>query len=638
VVCRPDARGVRGRGPAGARMGNGAARCAPQPARRSRHNPGVITPAADPVRRRLPALLAMAVRLVWAASPRDLLIVGALQLLQGSALLGVLLAIRGVLDTVLSTGTLAATLPLVGLLVLLLASVGVVGAVVAERDQLLSEVVAQDVQRRLLAVASQMDYRAFETPVLHDRLDRATRQAAMGPVQAVQGLVGVSGALVAAAGATVALVVLQPLLLLPVLLAAVPSVIASARTGRLYAEFVFGFTPAERERSYLATVLSSRTAAKELRVLRLAPHLQERWQRLSARRLTELRRVTRRQLVTISLGEIGAAAMLGTSLVLLVAFIAGGQLTAADAGAAAAALLLLGQRVQAVGIAAGMLVEVAPFLRDLADLLATAAGAERDRPTAPAPAGFRRITVEDVSFTHPSGDRPALRDVSLTLEQGEVVALVGENGSGKTTLATLLCGLHRPDAGRICWDGVDLTTVDRDGLRDQITVLFQDFQRFALPARDNVGFGRVERRDDLTGIRAAAADAGADDFLAALPGGYDTILGPEFAGGSDLSGGQWQRVALARAFFRNAPLVILDEPTAALDPPAERALFDAVRSLFRGRTVLLVSHRYPSVRAADRIVVLHEGRVVECGTHDDLVGLGGHYAALYEAQMALYGR
>ena len=588
-------------------------------------------------RRRLPGLLGLAARMVWTASPRDLVIVVVLQLLQGIALLGVLLAISSVLDTVLGLGTLAAALPLVLLLVLLLAAGGVAGAVVAERDQLLSEVVAQHVQRRVLEVAAAMDYRAFETPTLHDRLDRASKQAALGPIQVVQGLVGVSGGLVTAAGATTALVVLQPLLLLPVLLAAVPSIIASARTGRLYADFVFGFTPAERERGYLAQLLTSRAAAKEVRLLGIAPHLQEHWQRLSTRRLTEMRRVTRRQLVTIGVGEIGAALLLGLALVLLVALIGAGQLTAADAGAAAAALLLLGQRVQSVGVSAGMLVEVAPFVHDLDQLLGSAARAEARRPTAPAPRGFRRIVVDRVSFTHPSGHRPALRDVSLALDQGEVVALVGENGSGKTTLATLLTGLHRPDSGRISWDGVDLADVDRDGLREQMAVLFQDFQRFALPARDNIGFGCIGRHDDLPGIRAAAADAGADDVIGALPNGYDTVLGPEFAGGSDLSGGQWQRVALARAFFRDAPLVILDEPTAALDPPAERALFDAVRSLFRGRTVLLVSHRYPSVRAADRIVVMHEGCVVETGTHDDLVGRGGRYASLYEAQMALYG-
>ncbi|WP_214408255.1 ABC transporter ATP-binding protein [Pseudonocardia lacus] len=589
-------------------------------------------------RRALPAVLVRALRMVRSAAPRDLVVVAVLQLVQGGAVLGLLLAVNAVLEVVLSSaGSPAAALPLVVVLALLLAAGGVAGALVAERNQLLSEVVAQHVQRQVLGVAAAMRYRAFETPELHDRLDRASRQAALGPIAVVQGSVTLAGALVTAAGATAALVVFHPLLLAPVLLAAVPSVLASGRIGRLQAGFVMDTTPAERERGYLARTLSSRDAAKEVRLLGLGPHLLQRWQRLSDRRLAQLRRVTRRQLVATAVGAVGSALLLGTALALLIALIAAGALDAADGGAAAAALLLLGQRVQSAGVSVGMLVEVAPFLRDLEALLA---GAEHDRaarPGRPAPAGFARLVVDGVTFTHPSGRQPALRDVSLTVEAGEVVALVGENGSGKTTLATLLAGLHRPDRGRIRWDDVDLADLDPATVHDRIAVLFQDFQRFALPARDNIGFGRVQRRDDLAGIRAAALDAGADAALAALPDGYDTVLGPEFAGGSDLSGGQWQRVALARAFFRDAPLVILDEPTAALDPPAERALFDAVRALFAGRTVLLISHRYPSVRAADRIVVLHEGRVVETGTHDELVGAGGRYAALHEAQVALYG-
>jgi ATP-binding cassette subfamily B protein len=600
--------------------------------------PGGPPPRAEPLpRRRLPALVGVGLRIVWGASARDLLLVAALQLLQGGALLGVLLAISSVLDAVLGAGGLGPALPLVGLLVLLLAVGGVAGALVSERDQLLSELVAQHVQRRVLGVAARTDYRAFETPALHDRLDRAAKQAALGPIQVVQGLVGVSGGLVTAAGATAALVVLQPLLLLPVLLAAAPTIVASARTGRLYADFVFDLTAAERERGYLAQLLSARAAAKEVRLLGLAPHLLGRWQRLSDARLTAMRRVVRRQLTVVAAGEIGSALVLGAALVLLVVLIGSGRLTAAEAGAAAAALLLLAQRVQSVGFSAGMLVEVAPFLRDLDELLRTADRDDAARPAAPAPERFDRIVVDRVTFTHPSGGRPALHEVSLEIAAGEVVALVGENGSGKTTLATLLTGLHRPDSGAIRWDGTDLSEVSHEGLRDRTAVLFQDFQRFALPARDNVGFGRVERRDDLDAVRAAARDAGADEVLSALPSGYDTVLGPEFAGGTDLSGGQWQRVALARAFFRDAPLVILDEPTAALDPPAERALYDAVRSLFRGRTVLLVSHRYPSVRAADRIVVMHEGRVVETGTHDALLARDGRYAELYRAQAELYG-
>ena len=244
--------------------------------------------------------------------------------------------------------------------------------------------------------------------------------------------------------------------------------------------------------------------------------------------------------------------------------------------------------------------------------------------------------MNGASFTYPTATQPAIRDVSLSIRTGEIVALVGENGSGKTTLAKLLAGLYRPATGTITWDGTDINGVDAAQLRTGIAVIFQDFVRFHLRARDNVGLGRVDAIDDLDGIREAARHADADGFLSSLPNGYETVLGPEFEGGSDLSVGQWQRVALGRAFFRHAPFVILDEPTAALDPRAEHDLFERIRALLADRTVLLISHRFSSVRNADRIYLLQSGRVTEAGTHEELMGLKGHYAEFFQLQAAAY--
>lgn len=244
--------------------------------------------------------------------------------------------------------------------------------------------------------------------------------------------------------------------------------------------------------------------------------------------------------------------------------------------------------------------------------------------------------AEKVTFSYPGSERVALRDVSLRVEPGEVVALVGANGSGKTTLAKLLAGLYLPSSGRVCWAGRDTREVDRRSLLGHAAVVFQDFIRYALSAGDNIALGRHERAADMAGIVRAAECSGADEDIVALPSGYETLLGPAFIDGTDLSTGQWQRVALARTFFRDAPLVILDEPTAALDAKAEHELFARIGELFAGRSVLLISHRFSTVRSADRIYVLHEGCVVESGTHEELVAAGGTYAELFTLQASPY--
>jgi len=288
------------------------------------------------------------------------------------------------------------------------------------------------------------------------------------------------------------------------------------------------------------------------------------------------------------------------------------------------------------GWAAGSLSESALFVEDYQSFVDLLPELRANRPTEPAPPGFLRLATEGLTFTYPSGERPAIDGVTIHLERGEVVALVGENGSGKTTLAKLLAGLYRPQAGAILWDEADVASWDPDALRRSVAVIFQDFLHYHLTVADNIGLGRVEAIDDLDAIRRAAERADAGGVILDLPEGYTTRLGPEFEGGVDLSVGQWQKLALARAFFRDAPFVILDEPTAALDPRAEHELFKRIRELLEGRTVLLISHRFSSVRSADRIYVLDEGRIVEEGSHQALMTAGGLYSELFTLQAEAY--
>jgi ATP-binding cassette subfamily B protein len=334
--------------------------------------------------------------------------------------------------------------------------------------------------------------------------------------------------------------------------------------------------------------------------------------------------------------QVGSGVLNGVVLGTLLWFVGRGTLDVAGAGAALTGLAQLRTRFEGMSYGAAGLYEAVLFLKDQDDLLRLADDLARRRPTGAAPRGFERLAVEHISFRYPEARRDALHDVSVELEAGQVVALVGENGSGKTTLAKLLGGLYEPTAGTIRWDGVDASSVDPDALRQLVTVVFQDFARYNFTAADNVGLGDVARLEDRAGIEAAAGRAGADPMIRRLADGYDTVLGREFDNGQDLSTGQWQRIAIARAFFRNAPVVVLDEPTAALDARAEHDLFQRIRALLHGRTVLLVSHRFSTVRTADRIYVLHRGRVTEAGSHEELMAAEGTYAELFRLQASAF--
>ena len=595
-------------------------------------------PATRRSLRQLPSLAGGSLRLVLAAARRPFLLTVALQALSGVLLAVEVLAGQRLLSHVLVSSRTGRFAPVVPWIVIL-AAVFAVGALVAvgrlELQRLLGEMVSRFALQRVLDTAAGTDLIHFEDPEFHDRLQRATVNAASRPYQMTSGLLTLGTGALSSTAVAVTLATIEPLLLVLALLAVIPVIVVSVNVGRALYRFAVEQTPADRQRSYIQLLVTSKESAKEVQAYGLAPHLLERYAALSEQRLGALRRVIRTRVRQGAVGALISGLATGATLGLLVLFVSDGRVSLAGAGAAAAALLLLATQLQGVAGGVGSLFESALFIRDFTTFI----GGEPPRPPAgpgAAPAVVGRIDVRGLGFTYPSRPEPTLHDIDLFVAPGEVVALVGENGSGKTTLAKLLAGLYEPGTGTITWAG-EQGPPQPAATRPRVAILFQDFVRYFFSAHANIALGAVEHYDDRRRVETAARRAGADAFVSGLPSGYETLLGPQFFGGSDLSGGQWQRVALARAFFRDAGLVILDEPTAALDPRAEAELFASVRSLFDGRSVVLISHRFASVRLADRIYVLGGGRVVEQGNHDELMAADGLYAELFRLQAAAFG-
>jgi ATP-binding cassette subfamily B protein len=597
-------------------------------------------PAKQRDLRQLPGLLAGAVRLVWSAAKGQLLLSIVLQGVGSVALAAQVLIGKQLLTRLLADNTtkdFSSVVPSVVALCAVLAVVSVTTIVRTEIQRLLAELVARSAMQQVVDAACCADLARFEDPTFHDRLQRAIVNASMRPLQMTTGLLSVGSAFLGAAAVGLALLTIQPLFFVLGVAAAIPLTLSSLRVGRALYRFAVEQTPTDRERNYVQVLLVEKDPAKEIRAYELGTFLRARFASLYDRRVKALRRLVLRRAVQGGGGGLLTAVVSGVVLGLLILFVSDGRVSLAGAGAAAAALILLGTQLQGLAGGLGQLYESTLFIQDFNNFVQFAPGTSQFQGTAPPPERIGEVTVRDLTFTYPSRQNPSLDDIELDIRAGQVVALVGENGSGKTTLAKLLAGLYRPQQGRIAWSGQDVAEMDIAAMRGRVAVLFQDFVRYFLPAKDNIAMGRWERADDVDAVHLAATRSGADAFLESLPKGYETFLGPQFFGGSDLSGGQWQRVALARAFFRDADLVILDEPTAALDPRSEAALFSAVREFFSGRSVLLISHRFATVRLADHIYVLDEGRMVEHGDHEQLMAQNGLYSELFTLQASAFG-
>ena len=496
----------------------------------------------------------------------------------------------------------------------------------------------------ILRKAQTLELRQFQDPEFYDQLTRARREATQRPLAVAGELLGLTSAVVTLLSFVALLLSFSVAAVALLLLAAVPAALAELRFSRATFDLRNRRASDARMLGYLEYVLASDEHAKEVMMLELGPTLLGRYEAVSEGLWREERGLAlRRTGWVVALAQLGTLSFYACYAVIAVQA-ARGALGLGDMTMYVLAFRQGQQSFQAILAGLGALYEHDLYMLNLLGFLALPTRAEPlALPAAgPGPAlapvrAERGLRCEDLGFRYPEAERFALRHVDLFIPTGQSLALVGHNGAGKTTLIKLLCGLYEPSEGRILLDGRDLRSYPRSELRRRLSVVFQDFNQYQLPVHDNVGFGRVARAEDLARVEGAVARAGAGAIVDGLPRGLGTQLGRWFEGGVELSGGQWQRLALARGFMRDdADLLILDEPSAALDIDAEREVFERVRELARGRTLVLISHRFANLRAADRVLVLGPGGVVEDGSHAELMARDGVYAAMFRKQAAGY--
>ena len=489
----------------------------------------------------------------------------------------------------------------------------------------------------LLAKSVEVDLEYYESARYYDTLHRAQREAPSRPMSIVNGLaqIGQNGvSLLAIAGLLVSFHWIVAFILFATVISG--TAVRLRYSGKMY-RWQRGQTSTERQAGYLNWMLTDAGHAKEIRLFDLGPLFMHRFRDVRRKlRQGRLAIMRRRSIADFAAQTFATAGIYGSYAYVAYQAI-WGKITLGD-------LVMYYQAFQGIqGSLQGILGSLAGlyennlFLSDLYEFLDLKRTVIEPVHAMPVPQPMQRgIVLDHVSFQYPAGTRKALEDISLTIRPGEVVALVGENGSGKTTLIKLLCRLYDPTGGTITVDGIDLRQFETKALRHEIAIIFQDYAHYHLTARENIWLGNTDLPPDHERVSAAARRSGADEVINALPHGYDTILGKRFAEGEELSIGEWQKVALARTFMRDAQIIVLDEPTSSMDAKAEYEVFQSFRQLVSGRTAILISHRFSTVRMADRIYVLKQGSVIEGGTHEELVRVGGTYARLFEMQAQHY--
>jgi ATP-binding cassette, subfamily B, bacterial len=578
-------------------------------------------------------------RLVWDAAPAVVSGGIALRLVSALIPLAILEVTRWILHILLNKNS--ATFPpllwwLLAAEFVLAASNLVLGRAIDYTDARLADEFTREVSLRLIRHATRLDLALFEDPNFHDVLERARLQATdrIGMLNAMGRLLLQSVTLITL---SVPVILYSPWLFLLLLVCIIPAVLGESHFAFLGYSLAHEITPIRRELDYLRVLGTSKENAKEVKLFGMGGLLHSRYRSLTGRIIGKNIELTRRRLFWGSLFAVFGSVGYYASYVFLVWQTFEGRMDVPTLVLLTGAIAGSSTQLQGVFSLFSHIADQALHLTDLVEFLRVQPTI-RSRPNAlPAPRPIRTgFEFRNVSFQYPGTSRLILKNMNFHLEPGEHVALVGENGQGKTTLVKLLARLYDPSGGVILLDGVDLREYSVEELHKEIGVIFQDFVRYDMSARMNIGVGRLENVDNDDALWTAAEKSRADRLLTRFSAGLDQMLGRRFEGGVDLSGGEWQKFALARAYLRDAQVLILDEPTAALDAVAEAEVFARFDDLSRGKMALLISHRFSTVRKSDRIVVLEGGQIYEEGTHDELVAHGGRYASLFELQAASY--
>jgi ATP-binding cassette subfamily B protein len=573
---------------------------------------------------------------VWSSAPRDFLWSVALELIIAVSLAVTLLAGRELIALFTQPGPIdtAEVLPAVLVLGAAMIVSGISQVALREARTLIAEQTVRTTQDEIVDIATSVSFERYESGEFHDLLQRANSEAVQASYRIVTDLLSLLNVVFTSIAVLFVLSTTVPEILPALVLVAVPFALAARVSAQLGFRVKYDLTTSDRLRSYLYRALTAKPSAKELRVFGLASPLRTRWSRLYEDRVQRLRGLARKRLLFNGAAALASSALVVVVLLVLVVGAIDGRISFADTAVAIVALQQLAIRIRTATNTTGSMRGSALFLADF-NRFRELKGGEAP-PLAPAPLPPATLAVEDVSFRYPGTDPVVLEEISLTIEPGEIVALVGVSGSGKTTLSNLVVGLYEPTSGRITYGGADINDLDAATYRRSVAVVFQDYERYEMSALENIAISDEHRIDDREAASASAKRAGIDHVIEDLPKSYDTMLSRSYEEGVDLSVGEWQRIAIARAFFRNAPLLILDEPAAALDALAEQELFDRLKELVSNRSVLMISHRFSTVRLADRILVMADGRIAEEGRHDELLALNGRYAELFSIQAKGY--